>query len=246
MGGMPDESLEAPAINRDLTARLVAAGEARGFVVRTEYPIRGGRVDVVWTTEIQPPVPGVDGPIPVVAFEIESSWRSRKHVKGDLLNLMDCGAPVGIIVLADGDARDESLLRFTRALIDRPGPEIQVWTRSDVVALDVASADVDSVGGGSSLKLHDDAPQLTTRTHAGKYHSLWAWLSRQAPRPVTTTFDELEEVIGGPLPPSCRKHPPHWHSYDGSAVARAIQDAGWKATAVDLAWERVTFVPAPR
>ncbi len=33
-------------------------------------------------TELQPPVPGVDGPVPVVAFEIESSWRTRKHVKG--------------------------------------------------------------------------------------------------------------------------------------------------------------------
>lgn len=243
---MSDESLEARTINRDLTERLVAAGEARGFVVRTEYPIRGGRVDVVWTTELQPPVPGVDGPVPVIAFEIESSWRTRKHVKGDLLNLMDCGAPVGVIVLADGDARDESLLRFARALIDRPGPEIQVWTRSDVLALDVAAAEAESARGGSSHDLDDEAPQLSTRTHAGKYRSLWSWLSHLEPQPVTVTFAELEELMGGPLPSSCRRHLPHWHSYDGSAVARAIQDAGWKATAVDLAKERVTFVPAPR
>ncbi len=233
---MPDESLEAPAINRDLTARLVAAGEARGFVVRTEYPIRGGRVDVVWTTELQPPVPGVDGPIPVVAFEIESSWRSRKHVKGDLLNLLDCGAPVGIIVLADGDARDESLLRFTRALIDRPGPEIQVWTRSDVLALDVASADVDSVRGGSSVKMHDEAPHLSTRTHAGKYHSLWAWLSRQAPRPVTTTFG-LDPPLPFPLPP-WPSPPPH-SSSQWPVPTRQHAPADSRA-------ERVTFVPAPR
>lgn len=131
---------------------------------------------------------------------------------------MDCGAPVGIIVLADGDARDESLLRFARALIDRPGPEIQVWTRSDVLALDGATEEGESARGGSSYDLHDEAPQLSTRTHAGKYRSLWSWLSQQAPRPVTTTFTELEELMGGPLPPSCRKHPPHWHSYDGSAV----------------------------
>lgn len=146
-------------------------------MVRTEYPIRGGRVDVVWTTEFQPPVPGVDGPVPVVAFEIESSWRTRKHVKGDLLNLMDCGAPVGVIVLADGDARDESLLRFTRALIDRPGPEIQVWTRSDVLVLDVATTESGSGLSGSAPDSLDEAPRLSIRTHPGKYRALWSWLS---------------------------------------------------------------------
>lgn len=243
---MSDESLEAHAINRDLTERLVAAGEARGFLCHTEYPIRGGRVDVVWTTELQPPVPGVDSPVPVVAFEIESSWRTRKHVKGDLLNLMDCGAPVGIIVLADGDARDGSLLRFTRALIDRPGPEILVWTRSDVLALDVATTESGSVRSGSAPERLDEAPQPSIRTHAGKYGALWSWLSQLEPRPVTITFAELEDVIGGPLPRSSREAERHWRSYDGSAVVRAIQDSGWKATAVDLAKERVTFVPAPR
>lgn len=63
---------------------------------------------------------------------------------------------------------------------------------------------------------------------------------------MTVTFAELEELMGGPLPRSSREAERHWVSYDGSAVVRAIQDAGWKATAVDLATERVTFVPAPQ
>lgn len=82
---------------------------------------------MVWSVDIVPPLPGVEGLVPVVAFEIESSWRIRKHVKGDLLNILDAGAAVGVIVLAGTEARDESLVHFARALVDRPGPQIQIW-----------------------------------------------------------------------------------------------------------------------
>jgi hypothetical protein len=52
---------------------------------------------------------------------------------------------------------------------------------------------------------------------------------------------DVEELIGFPLPPSCRRHLPHWYGAEGSAVARAIQDAGSKATLVSLEDEEVTF-----
>jgi hypothetical protein len=48
-------------------------------------------------------------------------------------------------------------------------------------------------------------------------------------------------VIGMPLPPSCRRYPAHWYSYDGSAVARAIHDAGWRASGVSIDHQRVTL-----
>jgi hypothetical protein len=48
------------------------------------------------------------------------------------------------------------------------------------------------------------------------------------------SFADIETVIGMPLPGSCPRHPAHWSSHDGSAVARAIQDAGW--TAADRFW----------
>lgn len=79
------------------------------------------------------------------------------------------------------------------------------------------------------------------REHHGKYRPLWSWLSAQDREEVTMTFDEIETVLGFGLPPSSRRHQPHWHSYDGSAVVRAIVDAGWKAHNVDIAAERVTF-----
>ena len=83
---------------------------------------------------------------------------------------------------------------------------------------------------------------LAARGHTGKYAPLWRWLRDQEARTVDMTFSEVEEVLGFPLPTSCRQHIPHWHSYDGSAVARAIGDAGWRASRVHLADETLTFV----
>lgn len=65
--------------------------------------------------------------------------------------------------------------------------------------------------------------------HVGKFRALWAWLRDQPGAELPVTFDEIEEIIGTPLPRSWRTHPAHWSSYEGSAVARAIQDAGWTA-----------------
>jgi hypothetical protein len=56
------------------------------------------------------------------------------------------------------------------------------------------------------------------------------------------TFAEIEEIVGMPLPPSSRRHPAHWSGYEGSAVARAIHDAGWRASEVNLSAERLVFV----
>ncbi|KRF29470.1 DUF262 domain-containing protein [Phycicoccus sp. Soil802] len=79
-------------------------------------------------------------------------------------------------------------------------------------------------------------------SHSGKYADLYRWLRGQDADEVRSTFGQVEEVIGFPLPESCRTHMAHWYGYDGSAVARAIADAGWRASAVNLAAESVTFV----
>lgn len=96
---------DAHELNRELTRMLCEAGERLGFVVAREYALPGGRLAVAWTRE----VPTWPRPLPVVGFEIESSWRTRKHVKGDLLNLTDAGVSLGVIVLAGDTARDDDL-----------------------------------------------------------------------------------------------------------------------------------------
>lgn len=77
--------------------------------------------------------------------------------------------------------------------------------------------------------------------HHGKYRSLWQWLVNSPERQVRMSFGEIERILGFPLPPSSRKHAPHWSSYEGSAVVRAIHDAGWKAENLDLNSQQVTL-----
>lgn len=83
-------------------------------------------------------------------------------------------------------------------------------------------------------------PQL--EEHAGKYIALFNWLKQQDTSEIATTFGAIEAILGMPLPPSSREHLAHWYSYEGSAVARAVFDAGWKATKVDLTAGTLTFV----
>lgn len=78
--------------------------------------------------------------------------------------------------------------------------------------------------------------------HRGKYRALWEWLRAQDEPEIPMTFKRIEEIVGMPLPPSSRAHQPHWHSYDGSAVARALIDAGYKASRVDFQAETLVLI----
>lgn len=78
--------------------------------------------------------------------------------------------------------------------------------------------------------------------HAGKYRALCDWLREQTGDSLPMSFDAVEDVLGLPLPESARMHLTTWYGYDGTALGRAVRDAGWKATGVDLTNEWVAFV----
>ena len=88
----------------------------------------------------------------------------------------------------------------------------------------------------------DDTSDGDGSAHTGKYRALHDWLRQQTQDHLPMSFEAVEEVLGLALPESARTHLPHWYGYDGTALGRAIRDAGWKATRVDLADERVVFV----
>ena len=81
---------------------------------------------------------------------------------------------------------------------------------------------------------------LTRRT--GKYRQLWQWLQDQGRDEIRLTFADVEQVLGMPLPQSARRHPTHWYGYEGTALGRAIRDAGWRASQVNLTDETVLFI----
>ncbi len=221
---------------------LCTKGAELGFIAQREYPVPGGRLDVVWLLPVLDALPGLASRPPVVGFEIESSWRTRKHLKGDYLNLHDLGAAVGVLVLlGDGDDVDATR-RFAQSLVDRPGPRVLVWSEREVQQLLTGSRTIAGIASPLPTDLRRSTTEPDPARHVGKFRALWAWLRDQPGDQVPMKFGELEEIIGMPLPASCRKHPAHRSSYDGSAVARAIQDAGWAASQVDVHAEHLVFV----
>jgi hypothetical protein len=236
--------MDASARNRWATAALRREGEARGFRVQTEFPTESGRIDVVWLTDTLKALHGCPEWVPVVGFEIESSWRTRKHVKGDLHNLVELGASVGVIVLLGGaDERLPSLVAHAQQLAERSASRILIWTDDDVQALSDARPAELVEGADGTVAEGEERASTAVGWHTGKYRALWQWLRGQGGT-VETTFSEIEEVLGFPLPASCRTHAAHWSSYDGSAVARAIHDAGYRARKVDLHAETLTLAKA--
>jgi hypothetical protein len=79
-------------------------------------------------------------------------------------------------------------------------------------------------------------------SHTGKYRQLWRWLQDQGRDEISLTFSDIEQVLGIPLPNSARRHPTHWYGYEGTALGRAIRDAGWRASQVNLTDETVLFI----
>lgn len=229
---------DATSRGRQVAEALLRKGGELGFEAVSEYPVQGGRLDVVWLLRPAVMIPGVDEALPIVGFEIESSWRTRKHIKGDYLNLADLGASLGVIVLlGDGDDVDATR-RFASILVDRPGPRILVWSGHDIDVL-MRDAPVSSRPPGAATPTLSEPP--ASGNHAGKYRALWAWLRDLPGDRVPATFAQIEEVIGMPLPPACRRHAAHWSSYEGSAVVRAIHDAGWVAREVNMQDEHLVF-----
>ena len=72
-------------------------------------------------------------------------------------------------------------------------------------------------------------PHRVQQTVKGKYAPLFEHLSSRDGDTWHTTFDEIEAILGSPLPRSARKHRPWW-SNGGHSQAKAWLAAGWKTT----------------
>ena len=145
--------------------------------------------------------------------------------------------------------RGEDLARRATTIWPRPagatsgaGPG-DVTGEKDVSATPVGTlshADAESVAERPQREAGAAAaPDGVPIDHSGKYVALHRWLLDQDPRvsEIRVSFGQLESILGFPLPSSSRNHLAHWYGYEGSAVARALADAGWKASQVNLTAE---------
>ncbi len=77
-----------------------------------------------------------------------------------------------------------------------------------------------------------------------KYQPLKVYLEAAGGAEVALSFEQIEHIIGGPLPASARKHPAWWsNSPAGHVNAQAWLKAGYASERLDLAAERLVFVP---
>jgi len=75
-----------------------------------------------------------------------------------------------------------------------------------------------------------------------KYHPLFEHLLFSGRGHSVMTFNEIEEILGKPLPPSARQREEWWsNSPSGHSQARAWMRASYKTSKVDLAGEKVEF-----
>ena len=92
-----------------------------------------------------------------------------------------------------------------------------------------------------------DAEKDTTPTHvddetaySGKYKPLAEWLEAQTVDVLPITFDELEDILGFPLPMTARTQSSYW-SNRSSAISKALTAAGFKAVGISMTQETLTF-----
>ena len=75
-----------------------------------------------------------------------------------------------------------------------------------------------------------------------KYDPLTRHLSAHDQPQVAMRFDELEQLLGFPLPPSARKHRGWWsNNPQNSVMTKAWLSAGYQSRDVDLAEGRLLF-----
>ena len=118
----------------------------------------------------------------------------------------------------DEDEPDEDVEPADEGLSDEDGAE-------GVDGVDGVESDVDGTG-----------PR-------GKYARLIAFLRQQHADTLAMTFEQVEDVLGDPLPPSARTSIPYW-SRRKAALAAAIGAGGYRPSNVDLWNERVIFARA--
>lgn len=113
---------------------LEVIGTKLGFSSDRGFPSWVGNLDLVWYIERS--LPGFESAkIPIVGFEIETSWRNRKHMKGDIYNLQEVHPALGVIILLrkgfDDETKLKGLLGAVKKYAQRAG-FIQVWTEDEI------------------------------------------------------------------------------------------------------------------
>lgn len=128
-------------IYNEAVTKLEQIGTKLGFKTEDKVKIEVGEVDHVWFIDFGTNLPCFGSKIPIVGFEVETSWRTRKHIKGDIFNLLTLNSAFGIILFLKKGFRNESQFKGN---VDAARRYVQsfegartifVWSEEDVAKL---------------------------------------------------------------------------------------------------------------
>jgi hypothetical protein len=155
------------------------------------------------------------------------------------------------LVRAHPDAFDEGAI--SARTVNLAEVALSVWTRPASVVVPVqagagtgaprdARTAVNSAAAAAAVS--PAGPAAADTYPPGRYARLTAFLSEQDSATVACTFEQLEDVLGAPLPPSARTSIPYWSRLK-TALGAAIAAGGYRPTTVDLWNERVILARVP-
>jgi hypothetical protein len=76
----------------------------------------------------------------------------------------------------------------------------------------------------------------------GKYEPLSQFLRRQKLNEVRMTFEQIERIIGGKLPPKAQHHRAWWsNNPSNNVMTKAWLDAGYRSEQVDMERRKLVF-----
>lgn len=133
-----DEALDLNRLKQKWVNKLELMASKLGLDQEEEVATNGGRVDLVWHHTFKSDVSKIGSRLPLVGFEIETSWRTRKHIKGDIFNLLELSPALGIILFLSEGFKESSKLRGNVNAAERYVKgfsgisRIVVWTDKDV------------------------------------------------------------------------------------------------------------------
>jgi len=94
---------EKQALAHKTERQLKRIAESLGLEHEWKTRIEGAEIDAVWFKTFPPPL----SRIPIVGFEIETSKRTSKHIKGDIFNLLSLHPSIGVMIFIKKGYADE-------------------------------------------------------------------------------------------------------------------------------------------
>ena len=133
-----DDALDLSALASIWIEKLDEISIKLGLTQEKEVSTKGGRIDIVWFKNFENRLPYIGEKLPLIGFEIETSWRTRKHIKGDLFNLMELNPSLGVILFLSQGFKTESKFKGNLKAAKKcaesisGSSNIQIWTDENV------------------------------------------------------------------------------------------------------------------